>query len=452
MGGVDVAARLSTTRFFSIAFSWAIAFLTKPLLSNRFMNSSPAPQAQRRPAPKRRARQTPVRARVPGPGRIGARRPGGRRKALAVMRRLPMVPSMKSPTIAIRNFWDASLHKTSPPLRTTFGNFATTNLVTRFNIFTSTTLDAILWIPYTPSPMAALYWAADPANNTLCYQHLYKTLAPQTTPGDSVPRQVRPLRQSFRIANITKNINTTGDVFVLSYDNSLTMSFVFGASTATSAYVTSGTSTSLRDLIEDSPETRVYPLTTLNDPHTFVSVPSAWPEYNGYKDFVPYRYSVSENAPLTSGDLYAMAAGDLVPTASLSDSADYPYALATTKTASGCIGQVPAMRGHLLYFPATADVQTLEVEIFRQVGARFASNSVGHTFHHTPAPGTEKTETSLLQSIQHVASDASAGFAKTVIDASAAYTASSNMVKGIAADTTHAVQYLTGALRGLKIM
>jgi len=128
----------------------------------------------------------------------------------------------------------------------------------------------------------------------------------------------------------------------------------------------------------------------------------------------------------------------------------YPYTVSTTANMLAGFGDVPPMRGHLIYMPATPDVQTLEVEIFRQLGCRFANNTIGHSFHHTPVAGTVGHETSLLESVQTISNNASAAFRTAVLDAASAYGAVTTVAKAVTSDVMSAGSALTSAMRMLK--
>lgn len=369
------------------------------------------------------------------------------------MRKVVGVPRSLDPMSVIHGFWDASLHKVAPPLRTTFGNFATVNLVERFVVKTSVLADTIIWIPWTPSPLAAMVFAlTDAASNSIPKQQLFKPLAPSTAPGTGVPKAVRPLRSSFRVTSLTKNINTSNALHVLSYDNALNIQAVFGATQGTSAQLTGSTTVSLKEMITDSPETKVYPLTKFVDPHTFVSVPSSWPDYNKYHNFCTFRNSNTDGTDLLSGDLYTLTAREdsFVSAGTQNDSVTYPYTASTTTNLVAGFGDVPAMRGHLILLPPLQDEQILEFEIFRQLGCRFVSNTIGHSFHHTPAGGDTKSETNLLSSIQQISNNASAAFKSAALDVGTGYAAISGVAKAISQDASSAMNFLSGALRSVK--
>lgn len=367
------------------------------------------------------------------------------------MRKVQGVPRSLDPMHSIVGFWDASLHKVAPPLRTTFGNFATVNLVDRFQIRTSGITDRMVWIPWTASPLAAIVFnTVDASVSSTPLQYIFKVLAPNTNPGTSVPKAIRPLRSSFRITSLTRNINTASAVYVLSYDNALNVTATFGATATTPVQISGGTTGSLRDMVLESPETKIYPLTKFVEPHTFVSVPCSWPDYNRYHNFTAFRHNVADAGDLTSGDLYAMTAREDTPFSAgggNNDTVSYPYTAAATMNLTAGFAEVPAMRGHLLYIPSTDVEQLIEIELFRQVGCRFVSNTLGHSFHHTPTAATQSGETSLLNSIQTVSSNASAAFKTAALDLGAGYASIAGTVKAIASDANSAMGILSTALR-----
>lgn len=400
-----------------------------------------------KPRPKQRSRQ-------PAPGRAGPRRPGGRRKGLIAMRKIDGVPRpMSDPMSAITAFWDASLHKVAPPLRTTFGNFATLNLVERFTVSTSITSEKLVWLPWTASPLSALIFpVVDATISTGTYQQLFKVLAQSTNMGSSLPKAVRPLRSSFRLTSLTKNINTASAAHVLSYDNAIATKATFTVGPQGDAFWPGDFVASLRDLVMDSPETKVYPLTKFTEPHTFVSVPCSWPDYNSYHNFAAFRHNINDGSNLACGDLWTLTnREDSAANTVYADAVAYPtLTAATTYQITAGFGEVPAMRGHLVFIPATPEVQLLEFEVFRQLGCRFSANTIGHSFHHTPAPSGPSTETNLLSSIQSVSSNASAAFKSVALDVSSGYSAISGVAKAIASDSSATMGILSNALRSLK--
>lgn len=386
------------------------------------------------------------RPRQPGPGSVSVRRPGGRKKALAVMRKARDVPTRHDPALVVRAFWDASLHKVAPPLRTTFGNFATLNVVDRFQ-FTSETYDTMIWVPWTPSPVACFHITPAEGGEYYMRQRLFGVLAPSTTPGTAVPHSVRPLRSSFRITNLTKAINTASSLQVLSYDNALQAAVIFPSTPSSLMQLRNNTFQSFLSLVTDAPESKIYPSVHFNEPQTFVSVPASWPDYNRYHNFCAFRQQASDNSPVAGGDFYNLAGREITAFAAQPDQSNYPFTSAAYVNVTSGIVDVPPMRGHIIYIPGTDVEQTYEIEFFKQFGARFAANSVGHTFHHTPPPATPSQENSMLQSIQMVSSNASSAIKTAAMDAIAGYAAVSSTVKAIASDASYAVNFLGNVLR-----
>lgn len=388
--------------------------------------------------------------RVPAPHpAVVYRRPGGRRKALAVVRKVDGVPSQKDSMHLIHSFWDASQHRIPVPLRTTFGNFATINVVDRFTFKTSANSDTIIWLPWTASPLAALEFTVDQTLNSTLLQHLFKPLAFSNT--ESAPRAVRPMRQSFRISNLTKTITTGSGVFVLSYDNALQTQWGLAAAANGAATLQGPSTAALRDMILDAPETKFYPTLHFNEPQTFVSVPSSWPSYNNYHPFNPFRTNSVDLTSLSSGDLYSLIAREDTPFSLSTDSVAYPVGGSTQNALAG-FGDAPPMRGHLIFVPANNDQQIMEFEVYRQIGARFAANALGHTFHHTPVGASNKSDDDLLKSVQYISSNASSCIKSIASDAASAFGGLVASGKALSSDANTAMGLLSKGLRNMKLV
>lgn len=316
-----------------------------------------------------------------------ARKPGARRRASIVLQKPARGLAMTSP----RAFWSC-LNSVPPPLKTSFGNYSTLNLVKRQIITTSTTQDTILMVPNLSSSCIAGFRFTDTGAPTPVLQHVYGPLT------SGFPQAIRPLRMSLDMKNLTTAVNVAGTVMCLSYDNALDVDVVYNASPLAGLNITSGSVSSLKSLVESAPETRTYTGAELLTGHTFVSCPAAWPEYNHYYDFF---------APAFSGDNTQMASVDMFTISEGQEGGTYPAGL--TQLVNRGFGDVPGMRGFLVVFKATPNVQSYEITFRRQDGARYPANSLGHMFHRPARGGDEKSEMQLVNTARAITQDPSSG-------------------------------------------
>lgn len=331
------------------------------------------------------------RTRAPRPkGRATApaRKPGARRRASIVLPKAVREIANMNP----RAFWSC-YNTVPPPLKTSFGNYSTLNLVKRQIIATSTTQDVIVMVPNLSQSCIAGFRFTDTGANTPVLQNVYGPLT------SGFPQAIRPLRMSVELKNLTTAVNVAGTVLSLSYDNALDVDMVYNAAPLAGLNISAASVSSLKSLVESAPETRTYTGTELLMGHTFVSCPAAWPEYNHYYDFL---------APAFSGDNTQMASIDMFNISEGQEGVTYPGAV-TAQVNKG-FGDVPGMRGFLLVFKATPNAQSYEITFRRQDGARYPANTLGHMFHRPARGGDERSEIQMINSARAVTQDPSAGF------------------------------------------
>jgi len=291
-------------------------------------------------------------------------------------------------------FWTPLGKTLAPPLRTTFGNFSTLNLVERFTFTTSTVDDIILLASHLPMALACMRFDVTGQIMNNCFGPL----------ASSTPLATRPLRLGVEIRNLTTALNVSGIVQAMSTDNAINISATTGALEDTQAVLTNSSFTSLKSLVAGSLDTRTYTGCELTEGHSFTSVPSSWPKYNSYSDFVP-MYNASSNSLMRSPDWLSMVDTDRPPL--------YPGIV--TDDADDTLGDVPGLRHILLVFKSTPTAQTYEVTIRRQDGARYASNTLGHMFHRTAQRASEKQESKMLDTVQDKSKDPSSGMATNIL-------------------------------------
>jgi len=271
---------------------------------------------------------------------------------------------------ALFAFWSASTMKIPPPLRTSFGNYTCLNSTVRFTFQTSTTSNRYIWIPWSPSPVAAIW-----SDHSVASNFVQLTFGTLTTGG---PTSVRPLRMSWTVENVGQLVNTSGSMRVYSLDTAVLAQFGLGALPATSVNPAVDLDAQFGALIDASPDTQEYAIADLTKEREFVSAPASYPGYNKYYDFYQLLNGTSGTA-LQSYDAY-----NLIVSSSTNDA--YP-GVAQTYTAGqygeGLLGGVPPVRGFLVSLPSTSTAQTLRFCIHRQDGARYPANSLGHTFAMT---------------------------------------------------------------------
>jgi len=298
-------------------------------------------------------------------------------------------------------FWSASVMKVPPPLRTSFGNFTTVNSVERFTWTNSTSQTSYAWIPWTPSPVAAILCTGQ--TNASPGQQLFNSLA--TSP----PQSLRPLRMSFSVENLTQVVNTQGSIRVLSYDNAIATAWNLAALAASSPANSGGLDTTLGPLVNGAPETEEYTIAALTQEHEFVSCPSSYPAYDSYYDFLTLANVV---------DVTGMQSGDMQKLIQNSDSAAFtPSATLTTGNyGEASLGGLPPMRGFIVVVPATANVQTLRFCVHRQDGVRYPANTLGHSFAICPSKMPAPKEDWFLDAAKQVAQGPSRSVLKQLVE------------------------------------
>jgi len=320
-----------------------------------------------------RVAQAPVASAKP---RKATAKKGAKRRAVASLVGKKKAASMTDAELFA--FWDPHLSPDPPPLRTSFGNYTCINSVSRFTLTTRTSESQWVWIPWTPSALAALY-GSGAASSTMGYATLGALGS-----SSGVPQSIRPLRLSAKVENITQLVNEAGSVRTLSVDNPIYSSWLCGATVSTNCQCLVGLDSLLSPLVDGSPLTVENPATALCKQHTFVSVPAAYPAYNTYYDFISLT---SSGAALNSGDMFNLLQGYY------NDNTAYASGTYFSGTSgSAGLGGLPPMRAFLFYFPATPTAQTYRFEIRRQDGCRYPVNSLGAAFSRSGPSATSAAE------------------------------------------------------------
>lgn len=334
--------------------------------------------------------------RANGKGKGGAKAPpGAKRRAAKSL--LGAKREQQMTDAEIRSFWDARLHKLPPAIRTTFGNFTTVNSVDRWTWQVSGT--SYLYVPWSPSAIASLNWSPPSGIMT---QHLYDVHS------INPPNAIRPLRMSLSIENIGQLVNSGGDVRIYSVDQAIVTGIQLGVLPTTAAGLI--TPTVAAPLIGGSPDTMQYPIASLTEEHSFISVPSSYPAYNTYYDFVP----LVNPADLTN--LISVDAWQLVEPILSYDNYPASTSVFTGVGPAGCLASLPPMRGFLVEVTIPASVsQTLRITTHRQDGCRYQVNTLGHAFAHCPPKMNAMGEDAVLAMTRHVSSNPAVGFPTAVM-------------------------------------
>lgn len=280
-------------------------------------------------------------------------------------------------------FWDAALHRDPPALRTSFGNYTVANVATRFTLTASSSLDLLLVVPWTSSPLAAFAFTAGTSPvGGICGQYLFNAYT------SSTPVAMRPLRMSMQLKCTSSATTASGSVRVVSLDTNAIMQWFTGALRTDSVTLPAGTKDSLRNLVNNSPDTVETSAMSLLEGHTYVSCPASYTAYNHYTDFVDFANVSTEN--LASGDLFDLAVRPRTST---------EYLASTTIVDENWLGDVPPMRWFIVMIPAQTTATTYRVQINRQDGCRYPANSLGACFSHESQGSSEDHESRLLRTI-----------------------------------------------------
>jgi hypothetical protein len=323
-------------------------------------------------------------------GRRGRAPPGAKKRATVALIGNKATAAMTDAQLYA--FWSAATMKIPPPLRTSFGNYTVCNVVERYTFTTATALNSYLFIPWSNSQLAALFTNGT-SNSYL--QLLYEAYT------NNAPQVIRPLRMSFSLENLTTEVNTGGQVRVYSFDNAIQWLYTTGAvplsvangpySGGTYAAPTGDSDNVWGNLVSSAPETEEVTVSSLSEEREWVSVPSSYPLYNAYQDFIPLT-NTTDATFLNSLDAFNLFNGYSTP----SDSYTAASLLSTSDGGSTGVGGIPPMRGFILMIPPTPIAQSIRISLHRQDGCRFPVNSIAHSFSHTPQKMSAQGEDKLL--------------------------------------------------------
>jgi len=251
-------------------------------------------------------------------------------------------------------YWDAIGSRVPPHLPTTFGNFTCVNSITRFSFTTLPNQYTQFVIGYYPCGGRIYAWSA--ANLTSTSNGFATWQQQQLNPSNTVPLDIRPLRMSLRLRNVTQNLNLAGAVTAVQVPQSLALTFS-AANTLNAATVSS-----LWNLCASSPMSNTLTGKSLVKPHTMVCAPSSYIAYNTYSDWNAITTDSGTGLNLADWQLLFSQPG-ITPI--------FPYT-----PINGLFGTVPAMYNTLLNFEPNALAQTFEFEMFCQDGIRYPANSM----------------------------------------------------------------------------
>lgn len=281
-----------------------------------------------------------------------------------------------NPTIVLSSetanaFWNSANFRSAPALQTTLGNFTTVNSIVRFTVTTFANLPLQLRFYHSSSCLRA-EWCSDALTTNA---QIYVAQQQQLDATNTVPLDLRPLRMSVNMINITQALNVAGNVVSALVPQSLQQE-IFNSSVASTQY-TAATWTSMWNLVQNNPQAIVYGGKMLTKQHTFVMPPSSFVKYNTYGEFVPLNTQVA-GSTLTLANFQALAGlGGITPL--------FPYSIPNNSVWPQ--GQIPSNYILMLNIQPNALPQTYELEVHCQDGVRYPANSMAAAVAQTPVNG-----------------------------------------------------------------
>jgi len=295
-----------------------------------------------------------------------------------------------------RAYWNVFTNPEPPLLYTSYGNYTPVRCQINEIISSNPDHDTMIWCGYAPSSVrmmsVLLNAGAGMLTPTLFVPQAYIGLT-----GNTNPLFIRALKMSLEVSCLGVAAGTVapGEVMVLSTDNALRLSYTTGATQGSAAALPTGNVQVLRDMIQQSNRVHVLPAATAQtQPHTFVSVPASYTEYNTYRNF-------SSSFTTTN----TVATNEALLTLLSYDDEDYEITSGTYGKSAGFIGSrgpcgVQAMRQFLILIKATPSATVRwRLRLGFLDGARYGSNTIGSTFEVQPKAGSAATEEFLHSSI-----------------------------------------------------
>jgi len=280
------------------------------------------------------------------------------------------------------------------------------NSASRFTITSSTTNNVIVVVPWTPSSVSAFSYSE--SSGVLAGYHLS-----QLDSNNTAPLEIRPLRMTVHLTNITQNLNIGGDVHVLSSDQPLLSSVSFPATSTTTGAVAMTSAVNLSSLVYNHPKAQPISGVHLTKTHKFVCPPSSFVAYNSYTAWVPL-VSNSSFVPFgfPASDWWNWFNSNNGSSTGTSGVTPYPAAAGTDLFYAGPLGDIPPVPMLMFSIPVTAQINTYQFDVFRQDGVRYPSNTLAASLaDHAPVPPSAFNE--LWQKASQSVSDSPPGVLAT---------------------------------------
>ena len=174
---------------------------------------------------------------------------------------------------------------------------------------------------------------------------------------NSVPNQVRILRQSLQIVNTSVFTQCTGSVRAVSIPEPI--NWQWGSTTLPA--VTAGVLSTVQNIVDTNPATKTYSAAELLKSHTWVIPPSSFQSYIEYFDY------------------QTLSAGGIQTCNALSF--NYP-----PQTSTGTVfGPAPAcMNTLVIEFNAASTSNTYDVTLYQELAAKFSADTIYQNMHISP--------------------------------------------------------------------
>ena len=196
---------------------------------------------------------------------------------------------------------------------------------------------------------------------------------------NSVPNQVRILRQSLQIVNTTVFTQCTGSVRAVSIPEPINWQW----SSTTLPAVTAGVLNTLQNIVDTNPATKTYAAAELLKSHTWVIPPSSFQSYIEYFDY------------------QTLSAGGIQTCNALSF--NYP-----PQTSAGTVFGPPSacMNTLVVEFNPSTTSNNYDLTLYQEIAAKFSADTIYQNMHISPKY-TSMDE--FQRKALHVSKNASAG-------------------------------------------
>lgn len=231
-----------------------------------------------------------------------------------------------------------------------FGNYLPLQAITRGNITTNTPLGSkqFLLIQFTPTNCSM--FIIDGITGNVTQQG-------STQLANSVPNQIRVLRQSLQIVNTSVFTSCTGSVRVVSIPEPINFQY----SSTTNPTLTSTVLQTIQNIVDTNPSTKTYSAGELIKSHTWVIPPSSFQSYIEYFDY----QTLSASGIQTANAL----------------SFNYP----PQTNISGVYGPPPACMNTLIVeFNQSSSANSYDLTLYQEFACKFSADTIYQNLHIAP--------------------------------------------------------------------